>query len=110
MWYLDWHLNHGCVFSTTEFFVMARPIVRQPSAPETQSVIDGFNTWPDGVADCWYVHAYAGDLSKVWAIVPYPLKWVAFERIQCDRRVLRFHRFEDLHRLTNHALETSLLA
>lgn len=82
-WWLEYHYERGFVFSTPDFFAMGRVTSKSP-----------------GMDDCWYIFAFAGDMAKCWSILPWPLPWVAFERILDGKRDLRFYRLEDLRRHT----------
>lgn len=78
---LEWNYLQGFVFSTPTYFIMGRPIADDPRAP----------------GGAWFIEAMAGDTRAVWAILPYELPWIGWERF--DSR-LRFHRLEDVRRLT----------
>lgn len=107
VWYVAWHLEHGFVFSTPEYFVMGRPVNREAEAAEICEP-----TWQFAreECNCWYVHAMAGDLRRVWEILPWPLGWVAFERIHDGKRNLRFYPTEHMKRLSTHESTTLVLA
>lgn len=87
-YWVEWHLRHGFLFNTPEFFAMGYPIIK---GAELVPVLDG---------DCWYLFALAGSMSKCWSILPWPLPWVGFERILDGKREMRFYRLEDLRRHT----------
>jgi len=88
----DWHLMHGFVFSTPEFFAMGRPVVQ--SAPD--AVIVGLNRFPATVCDAWHIYLVAGDMSKAWGILPWDLPFVTIER----RNVLKRYRLDSIRRLS----------
>jgi len=90
--YIAWHMAYGFVFATPEYFVMGRPVTRSRFHP------DSFDA-PAADNDCWYVHAMAGNVSKVWDILPYPLGWVAFERSRGGKLELQIVELERLRRL-----------
>lgn len=102
--YLDWHMRHGFVFATPDFFVMGRAAAKgilervgvalQPVEPEFQ--------------DTWYVHAMAGDLRLVWSILPWPLPYVAFERLRGGRRELTVLQTDRIRRLCEAAESPTL--
>lgn len=48
---------------------------------------------------CWYVAAAAGNLSRMWEVLPYPLEWVCFRRMLGGKEELRLYRTEDLRRM-----------
>jgi hypothetical protein len=89
---LSWHLDHGFVFSTPEFFVMGRP-VNSGAKPE---IIVGLNRFPATVCDAWHVYLMAGDMSKAWGILPWELPLVTIER----RNVLKVYRLDSIRRLS----------
>jgi hypothetical protein len=68
------NMARGFVYSTPSFFVMG---------------------CPDG--DSWFLEAFAGDMAAVWAIMPYALPYVSFERFDGERRR---YRLDVLQRLT----------
>ena len=90
---LEQYHSHGFVFSTPVFFVAG-----------IEARLDE--------KDCWYVFAASGDIGKMWDMLPYPLGWIAFERIHNDKRDLRIYPTDVLRRLSNKAPLThdSLLA
>lgn len=100
--YLNWHLKNGFVFSTPEFFVMGRAIHYTKGKDElNQFEIDFFKVPPREFQNCWYVHAMAGDIEKVWSILPYPLGYVAFERTRDNKRELTVLQTERIRRLSH---------
>lgn len=78
---LAWYLRHGYVFNTHEFFVMGRPIALQQTREQTDAVIDALTIWEPGAANCWYFSALAGNLTRVWHLLPFDLKWMAYHRM-----------------------------
>ena len=105
-WYWDWHCEHGFAYATPDFAVMGRNCYRES--------IEAFLRQPQYFdreeGDTWYIHALAGDMSKCWSILPWPLEWIAFERIQGGKRDLRFYRTETLRRLSSHESKPVLAA
>lgn len=89
---MGWHLNHGFVYSTPDFFVMGRP-VKSGAKPE---IIVSLERFPATVCDCWHVYLMAGDMSKAWGILPWELPLVSIER----RNVLKFYRLDSIRRLS----------
>lgn len=97
--YVQWHLRFGFVFSTPEFFIMGRGVNR--SAVESWGVylektpaLESYHPH-----DAWYIHAMAGDMTRAWDILPYPLPWLAWERILDGKRDLRFYSAAEVKRL-----------
>ena len=75
--YLDWHIENGFVFSTPQFFIMGRAIKVYDEDAKTKHGIDNFAVWEREEENCWFVHSMAGDLSKAWDILPYPLPFLS---------------------------------
>jgi len=86
------HLEHGFVFSRPDFFVMGRAVVKG-SADEL--IVDPTYRFPKEQCDCWHMYLFAGDMSKCFDIMPWPLKWVSMER----RNELRYMPMEFLQRV-----------
>ncbi len=99
--YLNWHLENGCVFSTSDFFIMFRAIKTWPDEAITIHGINNFAIWDREDENCWYVHAMAGDISKVWDVMPYPLGYIAFDRIRDGTRELTILPTERIRRLSH---------
>ena len=90
--YVSLHLRHGFVFSTPDFFAMGRPVCRQWTKDD---VFNPTMAAPRAIADAWFCHAYAGDISKFWGILPWPLGWIGFQRFD---NVLRWVPTEIIRR------------
>lgn len=74
---LEAHLIHGVVFSRPDLFIMARPVSRSWAKHEI------VNPWFNELTktpNCWHVYLAAGDISKVWSIMPYRLEFASWER------------------------------
>lgn len=91
---LEAHYINGFVFSRPDFFIMGRPIVK---AADPVLIVDPWMRFPSAFADCWHVYLFAGNLARVWDILPWPLPWVAFER----KNELRFYSQEAIRRLSS---------
>lgn len=94
--YVVWHHRHGFVFSRPDCFVMGRAVVR--SAP-AEKIRDLSNLFPSSDCDAWYIHAAAGNLSRMWSLMPWPLGWIGFTRLSDPSSELRFFPAETLKRL-----------
>jgi hypothetical protein len=94
--YVDWYMKHAFLFSTREFFIMGRPILKG------QQLGHHFQDWtiPEN-PDCWYIHGMAGDVAKVWSIMPFHLPWIAFHRLRGGKLELQLMPFDRLRRLAN---------
>ncbi len=86
------HIDRGFFFSTPEYCVMGRPVCRQWTKEE---VFDPTSVAPRAIADAWFCHAMAGDISHVWSILPWPLGWIGFQRFD---NVLRWVPTEVIRR------------
>ena len=82
--YVEWHLNHGFIFSTPHFFIQGF-VVNKDKLGSGAYPVDCYD--PKG--DCWYVSDMAGDIGKAWSILPWELPFIAWHR---DR-----HGGKDLH-------------
>lgn len=98
-WYISWHLEHGFVFSTPEYFIMGRPMHYFEKGKLRQD-IENLTTHPLEKANLWYIHAMAGDMNKAWDILPYPLGYIAWERLREGQRDLQITSTETLRRLS----------
>lgn len=88
---LTLHLLNGFVFSTPDYFVMGRPVLKD-AAPEF--IVDPHCKYPKEQADCWMIYLMAGDTGKAWDVLPWDLEFICFER----NNELRFHLLEDVIR------------
>ena len=95
-WYVVWHCLHGFVFSTPDFFVMGRPINK--GYCERNGVPLYAATGDE--ADTWYLHSFAGDMAKSWSILPYPLPYIAWERMRDGRLELTVVKFERIRAMS----------
>jgi hypothetical protein len=105
---VGWYLQHGWVFSTPQFFCMARPVNRFAPAHEIQDCHTLFS--PDS-ADAWYFHAFSGDMSAIWSsqgIVPH-YNWIGFERLHDGELELTFVELGRLKRLTMQTTQEAVL-
>ena len=93
---VGWHLQHGFVFARPDFFVMGRPVMR--FAP-MELLLSPEYTFRSADCDCWYIHSMSGNMSAAWSVMPWPLPWIAYERMRDGKRHLTFRRTEDLRRL-----------
>lgn len=94
--YVEWHLRHGFVFARPDFFAMGRPVSRKAPPAEILNPARLFST---AEIDCWYLHAAAGNMSKMWTILPFPLGWFCFTRAADPLSELVFVESERLRRL-----------
>ena len=95
--YLVWYHRHGFVFSRPDFFVMARPVIRSASHAD---ILAPTHLFPSEECDCWYVMAAAGNMAAMWKVLPWPLGWICWTRIDDPLSELRFSTTENLVRLS----------
>lgn len=96
--YVEWFLRNGYVYSTPDYFVMGKNCRR--TAPE-EHICDCTHVFDENNSDCWYIFAMAGNIGKCLSVMPYPLPWLAFERLIDNKRELRFYQTSDIKRLTD---------
>ena len=105
-WYWDWHCENGFAYATPEFAVMGRNCYRasiEAYGVKLESIHRDFG-------DTWYIHGFAGDMSKCWSILPRELPWIAFERIRGLAKELTFVPIGTLRRLSHEPSDQSVLA
>jgi hypothetical protein len=94
---LEAHLLNGYVIATPNVFLMARPV---PVTADSVDILNPHVTWPKHQCDAWHIWLAAGDMREFVKHLPWPTKWVCFER----RNVLRWRRFAPLlRRIPRHA-------
>lgn len=96
---LELHYKHGYVFSTPDFFVMGRP-VNSEWTPDL--ICDPAALWDESYRptlepDAWWLHGAAGKMEHIWGCLPYPLRWIGFERFDGE---CRFYAIDTVRRLT----------
>lgn len=94
--YVIWHARHGFVFARPDFFAMGRPVVHSARAWDIK---DPTHLFASEVCDCWFIFAAAGNMSRMWQIVPWPLRWFAFTRLNDPLAELTIVPTETLTRL-----------
>lgn len=102
---LDAHLQTGCVFSTPEWFIMARPV---ESTADVALINDPWHEFPADCWDCWYIYGYAhtprmnftGLVENVLRMSPIELPLVAWKRRRDERlRVYAIAKIKQTTRL-----------
>ena len=71
---------------------MGRPV---DSAGRHEDIVNPAFEFPREKCDCWHVYLMAGDTTRVWDIMPYPLPKISFER----RNELRFYALDSIRRI-----------
>ena len=105
--YVDWHLKNAFLFSTPEFFIMGREVPKM--VIELSGKVE-LRKFPHALwtPDTWYIHAMAGDMSKAWSILPWPLPWIAFERIRGGARELTILPFQKIYSLSHPHIDETI--
>lgn len=93
-YYVDRHFQYGFLFSTPEFFVMGRPVMRGARA---ELIRDPSATFDGMAVDAWWVHGAIGNLRAMWDVMPAALPYLGFERWDDNPR---FYPIETLRRLS----------
>jgi hypothetical protein len=94
--YVLWLARSGFVFARPDFFAMGRPVVR---AAARDLILDVAHLFPSASCDAWFIHAAAGNMSRMWSIMPWELGWIGFTRINDPLSELQFFPTERLKRL-----------
>lgn len=104
------HFNHGYVFSTPEYFLMARPVWHEATQEAINNV---WKTFHPVLWDTWYIYAFAlrhdgglaGLVKNLLTHMPFYLPLVAWERsgdalsfFSTDKL---FHKYAKLHPFTH---------
>ncbi len=102
--YVVWHMIHGFVFSAPDFFIMGRAINKAYAERNGLELVPHEEA---PMADTWYLHAFSGDMAKAWSILPYPLPYIAWERMRAKRLDLTVVAFDRIRQMT-HATDTKV--
>lgn len=96
---VGWHLADplAYVVKTPDYFVMGRAVTKGASAEDIRDLRVRF---PVDKCDAWFLYAFAGDMGKAWAALPFRLPWLAFERIGATEKELRFISADAIQRLS----------
>lgn len=90
---LTLHHMHGFVFTTPDFFVMGRPVVKEA---DPGMIIDPSVQFARRACDCWHIYLFSGDMKAAWDRLPWELTFISLER----RNELRFYKLEEIRRLS----------
>lgn len=96
-WYEDAHKCNGFLFSTPDFYVMGRPVMKYSPVERILDVTHRFDT---EMCDSWYVFQMAGDVRKAWSILPWELPWICWQRDKDLSGELRFCETRRMMRLS----------
>ena len=97
-YWLELHMRHGFVYSTPDFFVMAKAVNRGAWAGD---VGDARMIFEQKDCDCWFISALAGNVLKAWEVLPRPYVWFAFARgARCSDGPIKFYPTDRLKKLT----------
>jgi hypothetical protein len=93
-WYWNYFAEFGFAFSTPDYFIIGRAVPSQHAG-----VSDCANLYPRAFCDAWFIHMMAGNLERVWDILPYPLPLLGYERCVGGVKTLSFVPLERMRRL-----------
>jgi hypothetical protein len=86
------HLANGIIICAPDFFAMGRAISREGTWEE---IHDPWFRFPREVQDAWYIYVFAGRVNTCLQFIPFPLRWMAWERVGKNQlRFLDFNRFK----------------
>jgi hypothetical protein len=88
---LEAHLLHGLVVSSSDLFLMARPV--DHTAGYEAIANPWHNTWYN-TPSAWHLYLFSGSLMSAFKCAPYPLEYVSFERTND----LRIYKYDVIHR------------
>lgn len=100
-YYVDWHMKHGFVHATPEYFIMGRAVKLGTD------FTDRLFTTPREEANAWYIHAFSGNMGMAWGVMPWALGYIAFERVRSGKRELTITPTERIRRLSLFANDES---
>lgn len=92
--FMAWHFNNGFIHSTPEFFICGRPV---DSKADSSLILDYSHEFDRKDCDAWHVALAAGDLSKAWGVLPWPLPLIGFDR----QHELRFYPIARVREFTH---------
>lgn len=89
----------GYVLKTKEVLAMGRPV---PLLADIRDILNPYIWFPPKDCNCWHIYLVAGNISRAWDFLPYPLEWMSFER----SNRLRFYRTERIKSRSNKSLRS----
>tara|TARA_R110000803_G_scaffold196411_1_gene259705 strand:+ start:753 stop:1127 length:375 start_codon:yes stop_codon:yes gene_type:complete len=89
---LEMHLMCGFVFSTPDYFIMGRPVIK---GADIELITDPTYEFERELCNCWHVYLFAGDMSKSFDILPWSLEWLSMER----NNEMRYLKMDILQRI-----------
>ena len=84
------YMAYGAVYVTPESLLVMKPVRRDSSVSPVEQ-------WGVERPDAWYFHAIIGNVRKLIPVIPYPLRWVCWER-GVKRRPMKWFKYESLLR------------
>jgi len=88
-----WHLRHGHVFMTDEYFVLMRPT--RVDWGEDLLIDSTVGLDEDETPDCWFVTLMVGELCDVHKFFPYYLPFVGYQ-VKNELRIAKTSTFARL--------------
>lgn len=97
---VGWHLANpfGHVVKHPEFFVMGRAVRKNASDAQ---ILDLTHEFAPIECDAWFLYAFAGDMKKAWAALPFYLPWLCWQRIASAGNDLHWVTTESIRKLTD---------
>lgn len=94
---VGWHLADpfAYVIKTPDYFIMGRAVIKGASSEDIRDLRVRFDP---AKCDAWFLYAFAGNMSKAWAALPFHLPWLAWERFGVSEKELRFIPTASIHR------------
>ena len=88
------HLAQGYCISRPDYFIMARPVIKD--APESL-ILDCNYEFDLQHCNCWHVWMAAGDaLHSLWTLTPHEFEWASFQSLKAKGFDIRYHSLERL--------------
>jgi hypothetical protein len=91
---LNAHMAQGYCISRPDYFIMARPVVKD--APE-QLILDCNHVFDVQRCNCWHVWMAAGDaLPSLWTQTPHEFEWTSYQSLKSKGYAIKYRSLERL--------------
>lgn len=88
---LNAHFLHGFVHSDSSAFLMIRPVC---TGSTREMIVDPLCQFREESCNAWFVYLAAGDIAALFALAPYPLEFICYERFG-ELKVVRFQSISE---------------
>lgn len=78
LYYVRLYASRGFVFARPDLFVMGRAVPRRALPAR---ILDDRNRFDGETCDCWYLRDAAGEMSRMWSVLPWELPWFCWTRM-----------------------------